>query len=139
MTPFLLEMAAALLVAAIVATFGYTSGKHAVQKRIDDACVSYVMQLEDLIRNSVKEGEYKASTNASAIVAKCEAFREPLEGMRRELGPEIDTLAKLARQGEAGRKETFTTIEALQASWPAKRRTIESETRRLLVLLGVIS
>jgi hypothetical protein len=137
MTPFLLEMVAVLLVAAIVATFGYTSGKRAVQKKIDDACIHYMLQLEDLIRNSVKEGEYKALANASEIAAQCEAFREPLEGMRRELSPEVDTLAKLARQGADGRKEAFATIEALQTSWPAKRRTIESETRRLLALLGV--
>jgi hypothetical protein len=137
MTPFLLEMAAALLVAAIVATFGYSSGKHAVQKKIDDACSHYMLQLEDLIRNSVKEGEYKALANASEIVARYEAFREPLEGMQRELTPEVDTLTKLARQGADGRKETFATIEALQSAWPGKRRTIESETRRLLTLLGV--
>ncbi len=137
MTPFLLEAVAGLFVAAIVATFGYASGKHAVQKKINDASILYMLQLEELIRNSVKEGEYKALANASEIVAKCEAFREPLEGMQRELSPEIDTLAKLGRQGNASRKDIFATIEALQASWPGKRRTIESETRRLLTLLGV--
>jgi len=136
MTPFLLEMAAVLLVAVIVATFGYTSGKRALQKKINDAPVTYVMQVEDLILKSVKEGEYKAIANAAEIVDKCEAFREPLEGMRKELSPEIDTLA-LALRGVDARKEIFATIEALQAAWPGKRRTIESETRRLLALLGV--
>jgi hypothetical protein len=137
MTPFLLEVAAALLVAAIVATFGYMSGKQALQKKIKDAAVTYVMQLEDLIQKGVKEGEYKALANASDIVTKCEAFREPLDGMRKELGGEIDTLAKLALQGIERRREVYATIEALQSSWPGKRRTIESETRRLLALLGV--
>lgn len=118
------------MVAAIVATFRYTSGKRALQKNIDDASISCLMQLEELIRNSVKEGEYKA-------LAKCEAFREPLEGMQRELSSEIDLLTKFARQGADGRKEAFATIEALQASWRSKRRSIESETRRLLALLGV--
>jgi hypothetical protein len=66
MTPFLLEMVAVLLVAAIVATFGYTSGKRAVQKKIDDACIHYMLQLEDLIRNSVKEGEYKAALSRNS-------------------------------------------------------------------------
>jgi hypothetical protein len=137
MTPFLLEMAAVLLVAAIVATFGYTSGKQALQKKIKDASTMYVMQLEDLILKSVREGEYKAAANAAEIVDKCRAFREPLDGMQKEFSPEIDTLAKLAVRGVDARKETFATIEALQAAWPGKRRTIESETRRLLALLGV--
>jgi hypothetical protein len=137
MTPFLLEMGAVLLVAAIVATFGYTSGKNAVQKKIKDASTTYTMQVEDLILKSVKEGEYKALANAAEIVAKCEAFREALEGLGKEFSPEIDTLAKLASRGSEARKETFTTIEALQAAWPGKRRSIQNETRRLLALLGV--
>ena len=137
MTPFIIEAAVGLLVAAIVATFGYASGKHAVQKKINDASVLYMLQLEDLIHNSVKEGEFKASENASAIVARCEAFREPLEAMRKELSPEIDTLAKLALQGSGSRREIFATLEALQSSWPRKRRAVETETRRLLTLLGV--
>ncbi len=87
MTPFLLEMAAALLVAAIVATFGYTSGKHALQKKINDASVTYLMQLEDLIHKSVKEGEYKVQANVGELVAKCEALLEPLEGMRKGFQP----------------------------------------------------
>jgi hypothetical protein len=137
MTPFIIEAAVGLLVAAIVATFGYASGKHAVQKKINDASVMYMLQLEELIRTSVKEGEYKASANASAIIARCEAFREPLEAMRKELSPEIDTLATLALQGSQSRREIFATIEALQASWPRKRRAVESETHKLLTLLGV--
>jgi hypothetical protein len=137
MTPFLLEMAAALLVAAIVATFGYTSGKHALQKKINDASVTYLMQLEELIQKSVKEGEYKVSTNAPEIIAKCEAFLEPLDGMRKNLRPDIDGMTQLTRKGFESRKEMYTSIEALQASWPGKRRAIESETRRLLAVLGV--
>ncbi|HEY1753905.1 MAG TPA: hypothetical protein VGG72_00810 [Bryobacteraceae bacterium] len=137
MTPFLLEMAAALLVAAIVATFGYTSGKHALQKKINDASVLYLMQLEDLIQRGVKEGEYKAIANANELVSKCSAFREPLDGMRKGLSPEIDTLAQLGLRGSDNRKEIYATIEALQSAWPGKRRAIESETRRFLALLGI--
>jgi hypothetical protein len=137
MTPFIIEAAVGLMVAAIVATFGYASGKHAVQKKINDASVLYMLQLEELIRTSVKEGEFKASTNANQIVAMCGALLEPLDGMRKELGPEVDTLSKLVLQGSDGRKEAFATIEALQSSWPKKRRAVESETRRLLTLLGV--
>jgi hypothetical protein len=137
MTPFLLEMAAALLVAAIVATFGYTSGKHALEKKIKDASVVYLMQIEELIQKGVKEGEYKALANASELVSKCDAFREPLDGMKKELSPEIDTLTKLGLRGSENRKEIYTTIQALELSWPGKRRAIESETRRFLALLGV--
>jgi hypothetical protein len=137
MTPFIVETAAGLLVAAIVATFGYASGKRAVQRKINDASVLYMLKLEELIRNSVKDGEYKAVANASQIVAGCEAFRGPLEGIRRELNSEIDTLAKLVRQGSDSRREIFATIGALQLSWPGKRRAVESETRKLLTLLGV--
>jgi hypothetical protein len=137
MTPFLIEVAAALLVAAIVTTFGYTSGKRALQKKINDASMMYVMQVEELIQKSVKEGEYKAIANAAEIVEKCEAFREPLEGIQKELSPEIETLATMASRGIDARKETFAAIETLQAVWPTKRRTIESETRRLLKVLGV--
>jgi hypothetical protein len=137
MPPFLLEVAAALLVAAIVATFGYTSGTRAVRKKIDDASTSFAMQLEDLIHKSAKEGEYKAVANANEIVVKCETLREPLDSMRKQLNSEIDTLAKLAVQGIESRKQVFAAIEALQRSWPGKRRAIEGETRRLLKLLGV--
>lgn len=139
MTPFLLATAAGLVVAAIVATFGYASGKRALQKRIDDASIAYVMKLDDLIHKSVKDGEFQVLLNAREIVARCEALRDPLDGMRRNLNSEIDTLIRLVGEGERvnNRQEMFAAVVSLQKSWPGKRRSIEAGTRKLLTLLGV--
>jgi|HubBroStandDraft_1064217.scaffolds.fasta_scaffold538613_1 hypothetical protein len=138
MTPFLLELAAILLVAAIVATFGYSSGKRALQKKINDASVAYVAGLDDLISKSVSEGKFKASVNAREIVGRCDAMKERLESILKPLSASFAELIRLAAQGERGNAdEVFAAITALQASWPSQRRSIETETRRLLGLLGV--
>jgi hypothetical protein len=138
MTPFLLELAAILLVAAIVATFGYSSGKRALQKKIDDAAVAYLVGLDDLISKSVSEGKFKASANAREILSGRDALKEHIEGMLKPLHAGFDELTRLSAASQRDNAdELFAAITALQASWPGQRRSIESETRRLLGLLGV--
>jgi len=138
MAPFLLELAAILLVAAIVATFGYSSGKRALQKKINDASVAYLAGLDDLISKSVSEGKFKASVNGREIVGRGEAMKERLEAMLKPLNASFAELTRLAAQGQRDNvDELFGAITSLQASWPGQRRSIESETRRLLGLLGV--
>ncbi len=139
MAPFILEAVVGLFVAAFVATFGYASGRRSLQKKIDDAAIAYVMELDDLINKSVKSGEFEALTGAREIVKRCVAFREPLDGMRRNLNAEIDTLIRLTDEGVRVNNCQYmlAAIVGLQASWPGKRRVIEQETRKLLVLLGV--
>lgn len=139
MAPFLFEAAAVLIVAAIVATFGYSSGKRALQKKIDEAATGYVMRLDDLLHRSVEQGEAQALVNGREIADKIEAFREPLDNMRQHLNSEIDVFVGLVREGARtnNRKELFAAIASLRSAWPGRRRSIESETRRLLALLGV--
>ena len=139
MTPFVLEAVAGLIVAAIVATFGYASGKRAVQRKIDDGAIAFGMKLDDLLHKSVKDGEFAVLVNARAIVEQCQTLRDPLEGMRRQLNSEIDALIQLVEEGKRNnnRKDLFATLTALQASWPGKRRSMEMETRKLLALLGI--
>jgi hypothetical protein len=139
MTPFLLELAAVLLVAAIVATFGYSSGKRALQKKIDDAAAAYLAALDDLIAKSVSEGKFKAAANCREILSRSEALKVHLEGMLNPLEASFEDLTQLsaASQRENNADQLFAAISGLQGSWPSQRRAIESEMRRLLGLLGV--
>ena len=139
MTPFLLELAAVLLVAAIVATFGYSSGRRALQKKVDEAAVGYLAELDDLIAKSVSEGKFKAAANAREILSRAEALKTHLEGMLRPLEGSFENLIDLsaASQRDNNADQLFAAISALQGSWPSQRRAIEGETRRLLGLLGV--
>lgn len=134
MSPFLWEAAAGLLVAAIVATFGYSSGKRALQKKIDDAAAGYLASLDDLIAKSVSEGKFKASANAREILVQGSALKVHLEGI---LNPLNASFEELDRAQAGGAEQVFAAITALQAAWPGRRRAMESETRRLLALLGV--
>lgn len=138
MTPFLLEMAAILLVAAIVATFGYSSGKRALQKKINDAPVAYLAGLDDLISQAAGEGKFKASANAREIVSRYSILREHLEGMLAPLNLSFQEMIRLTAPTQRDNAdELFAAIAALQGSWPGQRRAIENETRRLLALLGI--
>ncbi len=138
MTQYFLELAAILLVAAIVATFGYSSGKRALQKKINDAAVSYLAGLDDVITKSVNEGKFKASANSREIVSRCQALQEHLEGMLKPLQSSFEEVTRLSAAGQRDNvDQLFAAITALQASWPGQRRSIESETRRFLGLLGV--
>ncbi len=138
MNPFLLEAAAGLFVAAIVATFGYSSGKRSLQRKIDDAPVAYLASLDDLISKSVAEGKFKASANAREILTQSAALKQHLEGMLQPLRSSFEELERSAMPGQIGdTEETFDAIHSLQASWPGQSRVIESDTRRLLELLGI--
>jgi hypothetical protein len=138
MAPFLVEAAAVLLVAAIVATFGYASGKRSLQKRIDDAAVAYYVELDDWIAKSVTEGKFKAAANARELASRSQALRDQVEALRKPIEESFGEVERLANPREGENPDAmFAAITALQASWPAQRRSAERETRRLLGLLGI--
>lgn len=65
-------------------------------------------------------------------------MREHLEGMLTPLNLSFGEMTRLTAPTQRDNaEELFAAITALQASWPGQRRSIESETRRLLALLGI--
>ena len=139
-----------LVVAVFVAagTYGWT--RLLDQKKIEAAPAIYVAELDKLINNAVSQGEDHAIENAKAIVQVRNSLAQSLGALGKLLDSQTDVLAEelgLPRLETSKMTETPTTIPdkhrvylditILQKIWPAKRRQIEVEIRKLFAELGL--
>lgn len=143
---------APLIVAAMTGIFGWLWAHKRIQKKVDDAPNIYVQELDYLISRAVKEGLSAAVVNARAIVAARNSMRKSLISISGNLNSEIDRLAEeigqtsempLGPSTQTGNtqgtnaEKAFETIQVLSRVWPAKKKEIIIEVRKLLAELGL--
>ncbi len=124
------------------------------RERIEAAPLVFVRELDLLIQKALNQGVQDAIVNGRAIVAARNTLRSTLSAISKQLNSEIDRLAielgladsefkKLDETFHSNTKpnaqKAFQTIEVLAKIWPAKRKQIEVEVRKLLAELGLDS
>jgi hypothetical protein len=155
---FLFQLAIQLAVAILVGVSTYLWTTLHEKKKIEEAPTIYVNELDKLINTAAAEGEENATLNARAIVAARNSLASSLTGIGSQLDSQIDLLAQevgsatLEGQGFAPRlvstpappgsrpissAQVYQQIKLLQKVWPAKKRQIEIEIRKLLAELGL--
>jgi outer membrane murein-binding lipoprotein Lpp len=144
------------IIVAIVAWLagqGYSQIKawRKLREKIEAAPLVFVSELDALIHKGASEGPSQAVVNGRAIVAARDTLRSTLSSISKQLNSEIDQLASdlgqtsqafdaLTDATQAGdspnAERAFDTIQVLVRIWPAKRKQIEVEIRKLLAELG---
>jgi len=149
------QVIAGVAVAIIVGVATYLLTIYHERKRIAEAPTLYVQEIDKLINNAVAEGEGNAVINAKAIVAARNSLAHSLSAIGSQLDGQIDllalevemeTLVPLPRLTEPPNAKSsmdkhavYMQVLVLQKIWPAKRKQIEVELRKLLAELGLNS
>ena|ERR1700693_283685 len=150
---FLQKVAAHLVVAILVGATTYAWTILHEKRRIEEAPTVYVQEIDKLINTAAEEGEDNAITNAKAIVAARNSLAGSLSAIGSQLDSQIDVLATQiglsalvvvtprSRQADTkivpDKHEVYMQISVLKKIWPAKRRQIEVELRKLFAELGL--
>jgi hypothetical protein len=154
------QVAGELIGAALLGILGYLFGKDRQRKRvmakIDAAPTVYVEELDRLIQQGASEGPENAIINARAIVAARNSLRSSMLSISSNLNSEIDTLAgdigidtgpvwrPVTQDGTRGAttdthtgERAYDTIMVLRKIWPARKKQIEIELRKLFAELDI--
>jgi hypothetical protein len=151
------EVIVHIVVAALVGIATYAWATLHAKQVIEEAPTVYVQELDKLINTAVDEGEDNAILNAKAIVAARNSLAGSLTGLGKQLDGQIDGLAKMIGSDTLGvpdslhegsprnpensapfsNREVYMQIRVLKKIWPAKKRQIEIEIRKLFAELGL--
>lgn len=155
---FLFDVAVGITVAGLAAIASYSWAMLRAREAVERAPDIYVQELDKLITKGVNEGEANAVLNAKAIVAARNSLASSLSALGMQLDSQIDVLAttvgsdtllphgselssltraKVPLDSPSLNHEAYMQILILQKIWPAKKRQIEIELKKLFAELGL--